>query len=382
MPRLVKTPIRICSLMFFTQTNIDGGFGSTITPFGDVDGYTIDGNLGNVGITPEFTTSTEFGIDLTFLEERIGLDFVWYKSNSTDQIIKISIPTSSGYDSKTINIGEVQNDGVEFLFKAIVVKSQDFRWDVNFSYTKNNNEVISLAEGVDQVVIGGTTRMAVVAAVGHPYGTFFGQDLAKDPEGRVIVDSASGLPQVNTNAELFGSYLPDYQMSFGTRFSFKNWSLGMLFDSKQGGQFWSRTKDIMAFVGTSHETENRTEDQAFPNSVYLASDGAYKENSTPYSPYDYFTAVIPDGRHLVDASYVKFRELSLTYNFPENRLDRSIFGSLSLTFFANNLMIWTAEENEYTDPEMNSSGSSNTQGFDFTPTPSQRNYGFNLRETF
>lgn len=365
----------------FNQTNIDGGFGSTQLPFGDVDGYTVNGNLGNKDITPEFTTSLEFGAELTFLEERLGLDFVWYQANSEDQIIRISVPTASGFDSKTINIGEVQNDGIEVVFKAIPVKTKDFKWDLNVSYAKNNNEVISLAEGVDQVVIGGTTRMAIVAAVGKPYGTFFGQDLAKDPNGNVIVDSSSGLPQVNTNAELFGSYLPDYQMSFGTNFTYKNWRLGMLFDMKQGGQFWSRTKDIMSFVGTSKETENRDE-QVWEGSVYLASDGTYKTNNTPYAPYDYFTNVIPDGQHLVDASYVKFRELSLSYTFPEKMLAKSPLGSLSLSFYANNLMIWTADENEYGDPEMNSSGSSNVQGFDFSSVPSQRNYGVNLRVTF
>jgi TonB-linked SusC/RagA family outer membrane protein len=380
-PYLLKTQ--------YVQTVIDGGFGTTTLPFGDIDGYTVAGNIGNDAVTPEFTTNAEIGTRLTFLDERIGLDFTYYSNNSKDQIVPISVSTASGFDTKTINIGKVTNKGVELLLDLVPVQNKNFRWDLTVSYTKNENEVVELYGGVDQVVLGGSAGangMAVVAAVGRPYGTFYGVDLQRvdqsDPNSPVVVDPQTGLPKVTVNAQYFGSYLPDYQMSFGTKLSYKNWRLGMLFDMKQGGEFFSRTKDVMDFVGTAKETEIRNE-HVWENSVYFdETDGTYKPNTTIYAPYDYFTNVIPSGQHLVDASFVKFRELSISYTFPEKMLKRSIFGSMSLGFYANNLMIWTADENKYVDPEMNSSGSSNVQGFDFSPTPSQRNYGFNFRVTF
>jgi hypothetical protein len=117
--------------------------------------------------------------------------------------------------------------------------------------------------------------------------------------------------------------------------------------------------------------------------VYVGSDGQYVTNTTQqYHPYDYFTNIIPDGQHVIDASFVKMREISISYQFPSKWLGKTPFGSASLTLFGNNMFIWTPEENQFADPEQNSSGSSNVQGFEFTSNPSQRNYGVDLKVTF
>jgi len=370
----------------YSHTTIENDFGSTVMPFGTVDGYTVGDLIGNPNITPEFTKTFEAGAELSFLNERLGLDFTYYKANSTDQIVPINIPNSSGGGTFTTNIGEVENKGFEIGIKAVVVSTKDFTWSVNAGYATNDNKVLSLAEGVSFFNIGGTSRTGIVAAVGLPMGQFYAQDLVRDPQGRVVIDSATGSPVITTDAQLLGTYLPDYTANFGTTLTYKNWSFGILFDTKQGGYFSSRTKDLMDFVGTAQETaENGRDPRVWPNSVYqsTADAGGYVANSDiTYDPYDYFTGVIPDGQHIVDASYVKLREMHLTYTFPSKWLKRSPFGSASLSFYGNNLAIWTPDENQYSDPEMNSSGSGNAQGFDFTALPSQRNYGFNLKVTF
>ena len=200
----------------------------------------------------------------------------------------------------------------------------------------------------------------------------------------MIVDSATGMPQTTADLVYVGNYQPKFQASFGSNFSFKGWSLGFLFDMKEGGQFSSRTKDVMDFVGTAKETEDRL-DHVWPNSVYVSeADGnpIVANSDRTYHPYNYFTNVIPDGQHIVDASYVKLREVHLSYMFPARWLNKTPFGSASLTFFGNNMAIWTAKENEFADPEQNSAGSSNAQGFEFTSNPSQRNFGVDLKITF
>ena len=154
---------------------------------------------------------------------------------------------------------------------------------------------------------------------------------------------------------------------------------------KQGGKFFSQTKSIMDFNGTSElSTTNNREDYVWPNSVYLNSSGQYVTNDITFHPYDYYTNVEQNafGQQILDASYVKMREASLTYVFPAKWISKTPFGSASLSVFGNNLFVWTAEENVYVDPEINSSGSSNAQGFEFQPTPSQRNYGIDLKVTF
>jgi hypothetical protein len=139
----------------------------------------------------------------------------------------------------------------------------------------------------------------------------------------------------------------------------------------------------MDFVGTASETTvNNRQDYVWANSVVENPDGSFSPNTTPFHPYDYYTAIIPNGQHLIDASYVKLRELSLGYTFPSKWLSKTPFGSASLGVFGNNLAIWTAKENVYGDPEQNSSGSSNAQGFDYSSNFSQSNYGVNLKVTF
>ena len=257
------------------------------------------------------------------------------------------------------------------------------------TYTKNTNEVKSLYQGVEQLALGGTSRTAIVAEVGKPYGAFFAVDLMhvnqSDPNSPVVVDSTTGMPLTTADLVYVGNYQPDFIASFGGNFKFKGFTLGVLFDVKSGGKFSSRTKDVMDFVGTTKETtENGRQDYVWPNSVYQrASDGAYVTNtSQKVHPYDYYTNVIPEGRHIIDASYTKLREVSLSWDLPAKWLDKTPFGSASLAVFGNNLIIWTPDENQYADPEQNSAGSSNTQGFEFSSNPSQRNYGIDLRITF
>ena len=368
----------------FDKALIDGGFGSTQFPLGGVIGYSTFSQLGNPKIRPEFTTAFEIGTELSFFKDRITVDFSYYQNSSKDQIIPLALPASTGYTSQIINTGEIQNKGIELALRGTpILTKSGLKVELFGTYTKNENEVISLYQGVDQLIIGGFSSMAIVAQVGKPYGAFYGIDLLTDPQGHVVVDANSGLPKTTTNLVYKGSYQPDFLASFGTNISYKGWKLNVLFDMKSGGVYYSRNKDIMDFVGTSKETTtNNREDYVWTNSVIQNSDGTYSANTVPFHQYDYYTSVIPAGQHIIDASYVKLREVALGYTFPSKWIEKTPFGSASLGIFGNNLLLWTPSSNQYGDPEQNSSGSSNAQGFDFTSNFSQRNYGVNLRVTF
>ncbi|RZK75483.1 MAG: hypothetical protein EOO92_16125 [Pedobacter sp.] len=253
-------------------------------------------------------------------------------------------------------------------------------WEVYGTYTKNVNKVSNLDA---PVVIGGYSGMSIVAANGLPYGNFYSQDIQHDSQGRVIVSSTTGLPLLTPTAVYLGSYNPDYIASLGTNLTYKGISLGVLFDTKQGGKFFSRTKDILAFVGASEETViGDRAGYVFPNSVYTDASGKIVENTTvKFTPQDYYPNRI-DGQNIVDATYIKLRELNLSYNFTKKTLARTPFGSATISLYGTNLWIKTASENKYADPEINSAGAGNTQGFDFTAQPSVRNYGVNIKFTF
>lgn len=369
---------------YYGKASFTSGFGSTTLPFGSVPGYSLGNQIGSPNLKPEITTAFEVGADLGLLRNRLNIDFSYYQNNSKDQILIAPIATSTGYGTRITNGGLVKNNGVELAVRGTPIKTRSgFTWELYGTYTRNRNSVSEL--DVDQISLGGLGSMTVVAANGLPYGTFYTTDNQRDDQGRTIVSSTTGQPLVTPTAVYLGSYNPDYQASLGTNLSFKGFSLGILFDTKQGGKFYSRTKDILDFVGTAAETAefDRAGGDVFPNSVYLDPTGKYVVNtSVKFDPQTYFSNIVPSGQHILDGSYIKLREANLTYTFSKEVMAKTPFGSASLGLFGNNLWIKTAKENRYVDPEVNSAGSGNLQGFDFTAQPSVRNYGVNLKLTF
>jgi TonB-linked SusC/RagA family outer membrane protein len=370
----------------YTKGNLSGGsWGSTTLPFNNINGYSVSNLIGNPNIRPEITTAMEAGLEMNFLKDRVGFDFALYKQSSKDQIITLPLPPSTGYTGKTVNAGEIQNKGIELMLRGTPLLTQNWKFDLIFTFTKNISKVVSLAEGVDQISLGGVATMGIVASPGRPYGTFYGQDYERDPQGHVVVDPATGLPIVAANAAYFGTYNPKYQASIRGNLSYKGFVLGILFDGKKGGQFYSNTRSLMSFVGTSAETaEGGRDPRIFPGSVVKDGNGGYIANTTPYSPYDMNAnqANRAASMELVDASYIKLRELSLSYNLPAKWFDKTPFGGVAVGLFGNNLFLWTPKENKYTDPEINASGNGNVQGFEYTSIPSQRNFGFNIKVNF
>ena len=325
------------------------------------------------------------GTELNFWSNRLYLDFSYYHNESKNQILTIPIAESSGFTNKVINGGIVRNQGIELSLRGVPLRTAGgFSLELFATYTRNRNKVVDLElEGVKQVSLGGLADLSVVAAEGMPYGTFYGVDILKDDQGRVIVDPVTGIPLETPSAVYLGSYNPKYLASWGTTMRYKGFTLNLLFDTKQGGFFVSRTKDITAFNGTSEETaENGRDPYIFPNSVYYDENDKLVENtSVPFLPQDYFPA-LPYGQNVIDASYVKLREASLSYRIPKKNLDRTPFGDITVGIFGNNLFLWTPAENRYADPEINSAGATNLQGFDYTAQPSQRNFGFNVSVSF
>jgi len=372
----------------FASTNIASGFGSTVFPLNGVPGFTVFDKAGNPDLTPEFTKASEIGVELGFLKDRLTVDFSYYANKSTDQIFPLTLPSSSGFTSKLVNEGEIKNSGIELGIRGTVLNTKGgFKLELYGTYTKNTSEVVSLYGGVDRLLLGGFEGMGIYAQVGKPYGAFEAVDLLTDPAtGKVIVDPSTGMPSGTPNEVYLGTYQPDYLASLGANMSYKGFSFHFLFDTKQGGKFFSRTKSLMDFLGTSKETtENNREDYIWPNSVYADQNGDLVANTdVTFHPELYWTRIINNipGQHVLDATYVKLREMSLSYDFPGKWLTHTPFGSASLTVFGNNLFIWTPEENQYADPEQNSSGASNTQGFEYSPNISQRNYGVDLKFTF
>jgi len=371
-------------LSYYGSTSVRGSFGSTKFPFGSVSAFQLGSIIGNNHLLPEKTNAFEIGTELAFLQGRLSVDFSYYVNDSQNQILPAPIPFSTGSSFSVVNAGEIQNKGIELSLNATPLKtSWGLTWDLFGTFTKNNSNVVSLPNGVQQIVLGGTSVAAIVAAKGMPYGEFYAVTDATDAQGRTIVSQTTGLPIHTATAQYLGSYNPQYQASLGTSIKYKGIEAGVLFDVKHGGVFYSNTKQILDFVGTSAETGGARFGQPFPNSVYLDGAGKSVVNTTiPYSKYLYYIAENSPGTEIVDASYVKMRSASISYTLSKKQLRSLPFGALTVGLFGNNLFIWTPKSNAYADPEVNSGGASNEQGFDFTANPSVRNYGINVKVSF
>jgi TonB-linked SusC/RagA family outer membrane protein len=377
----------------YLQTPISSGFGSVVPPFNGVPAYQIQASFGDNNLRPEQTSEFEVGTDLSFFKDRLSMSITYYNSSTHNLITRVPTAPSSGFQFNYVNVGDITNKGIELSLRGAPISTKyGLKWELFGTFTKNTNRVESLNSGLDHTVIGGYSGMSIVAAVGRPFGTFYAADIEywKDPRGdwHAVVDQQTGLPVATKKPVYKGSYLPKWQASWGTDISYKGIKLHCLFVTKQGGQFYSRTKMLMDFVGTSTETTvNNREDYVWQNSVYkVENTNTYLPNTTKFSPYNYFTTteqqVLP-AQGLVNASYVKLQELALSYKIPQKYYKNTVFGGLEAGVYGNNLVLWTAESNKYDDPEMTSAGASgNGQGFNYSARPSLRNYGAFLKVTF
>ncbi len=378
----------------------DGFINSQLNfPVQGVAGYTLGNVVSNPDLEPEFTRAYEFGLDAAFFNERVGITLNYYDNKSDGQIFTAPFAASSGFGGKTINAGVFTNKGIEALLRLTPVDTKSgFRWNLAFTYTKNKSMVEEIYPGLEQISLNvgqapfssnpgnSFTGGSIVLQEGQPYGSLLVTAFERDPNGNVVVDPTTGYPIIASDDIIAGSIQPDYLAGINNNFTYKNLSLGFTFDIRQGGIMYSRTKSTMIFAGTDPVTTyNDREPFVIPNSVIQNADGSYSPNTTPiedaFTYWAVFVSPTPN-ETLIDASYIKLREISLTYKVPGRFLKNSPVGDISVSLSGRNLWIKTHEDNHYVDPEASSFGNGNAQGFEYGSLPSVKSYGANIRVTF
>ena len=386
-------PVYLTESVFFvpqgTNNAILGNFGRTDFPLNGVAGFTEGNVIGNPNLTPEFTKEYEFGVDVRFLRNRLGLDVTYFNKNSEDQIVTVSAPPASGFSFQVLNAGNILNKGWEVLLTATPVQNNGWQWDISANFTRIDNEVTSLPSG--ELVIGaGILNYTLKAIEGEPFGIFEAPTALRDPQGNLVVDG-NGLPQQDPNPRRFGSVQPDWLGGISTNLSYKGFNLSATIDHKQGGNVYSRTVGQTYFNGTAVETAfNDRERFIIPNSVVDNGDGTFSPNTSvlTYSSNNirqYWNVMNGFGETLIfDASYTKLRELTLSYELPARLWGDSPMTSLTVSLFGRNLWIHTPKRNTFIDPEVNSFTAGNTNngnltGFEFGTTPNTSSYGLSVR---
>ncbi|MDD7317840.1 MAG: SusC/RagA family TonB-linked outer membrane protein [Prevotella sp.] len=383
-------------IVFAQSVANSSGWADSSFPFtkGNWNAYTLGNILGSNTLSPEMTTETELGLNMMFLQNRIGFDLAFYNRESDKQIFSLDMDASSGFRAQNMNLGKIRNRGIELMINATPIKIKDFSWDIVWNFTKNWSKVISLPES-----LGGSTAIwaftggtGLYAETGKELGLFKAYVPVRDDKGNIVVDK-NGLPVKDPVQKVVGSMNYKYQMGFNNTFSYKGVSLSVDIDIRKGGVMFSRTKNINYFVGNAIQTTyNNRNPWIIPNSVVQGVDAdgntVYTPNTTPLDAtniYNYWNngGDNLDAAFLVDKSYVKLRSVVLSWDLPSKWLANTFLTGVRMSFFGNNLLLWTPSENTFIDPEMTSFGNDLQGNFgEYSANPSSRKFGFNVTVKF
>jgi TonB-linked SusC/RagA family outer membrane protein len=350
-------------------------------PFGSTPGFIVQRVLNDPELKPERTFANEVGLELKFLDSRLGIDATYYVQNSKDQIIRVPIAVASGYDNYITNAGEIQNKGVELTATGIILKKKDIKWDVNLNWSKNTGKVKSIKDGIQEIVFYGGERIINKMVAGGSTGDLYGRVYKRAADGQLLI-RADGFPEIDQTYVLVGNAFPDWIGNFGTSFSYKSLTLSTLLEYKQGGDVYDVSLRNRIRNGIDKNTENRYQQVVFngvtsggaKNTVAVQLDDAFYRNENFYNGA---TEVL-----LQDASWFRIRNIALSYDMGKKVLSKLKFvKSISVSAMLNNILISTPFSGY--DPEGTSFGSgSNAFGFMGFNIPNTSNFTFGLNVNF
>ncbi|MBA4153747.1 SusC/RagA family TonB-linked outer membrane protein [Flavobacterium sp.] len=358
-----------------TTFNVTGNLFGTIS--------TVPNTQWNPLIKPESTTGIEAGFDLNGFNNRLRFAFTYYDQTSDDLILPLQVETASGFTNSWENAGEMRNKGIEITLGATVLKTNDFSFDIDVNFAKNENEVVSLA-GYDSYVLGGQWGMELQAIPGEAYGAIVGFPYARTDAGEIIYEN--GLPKTNKETlEVLGNVTPDWTGGVNFAFKYKGFDLSTLVDAKMGGDLFSMTYMWGRYAGGLEETLYGRETGVVGDGVMADGNGGYVANNVVRSAKDFnqyaynYSNFTESG--VFDASYVKLRQIVFGYSLPKEWLKGSFIQDLKLSVVGRNLALLYSKT-PHVDPESAFSNANGEQGQEFGQLPSARSYGFNVNIKF
>eukprot|EP01029_Cantina_marsupialis_P017187 TRINITY_DN385973_c0_g1_i1.p1 TRINITY_DN385973_c0_g1~~TRINITY_DN385973_c0_g1_i1.p1 ORF type:complete len:1084 (-),score=243.49 TRINITY_DN385973_c0_g1_i1:6369-9620(-) len=376
------------------------------TPFQGAPRYSAAGVKLNENLVSEETTSYEVGMELSFFQSRLGMDVTYFKNVTKDQIIPLDVSSATGYDGVWINAGEMENKGIELTLKGTPIQTSDFSWDINVNYTKIDNKLIELDEGIDALDIQRAPFSGAYlrASVGDTYGMLWGYDYIYDNQGNKVVGD-NGYYLATENLVPIGSVLPDYNLGIRNSMSYKNFDFSFLVDVQKGGKFFSLSHMWGMYSGMLEATAQNNDKgvsvreavsanggiklDGVKGTVSYDADGNYTVSNTSanetyvsgagWAARHYHGYGTPSAQNIFNADYIKLREITLGYNFPKSMIGP--LRSLRASLFGKNL--WTGGlDKKGFDPETTVGGSGNIQGIEGGFNPNTKSFGFSLQIGF
>jgi len=335
----------------------------------------------NPNLKAEMVTSIEFGIDAKMFNNRLRFSATYYDAQSEDLLLPIQVTAATGFTNVWDNIADMSNKGIELQLGGTLIKKEDFSFDVDLNFAKNNNEVTSLGD-LDTYVLGGQWGLSLEARPGQPYGSLIGRDFERTDSGDVIYEN--GLPKIDSSQKIIGNIAPDWTGGANFSIRYKDFDFSSLIDAKIGGDVHSMTYSWGRYAGTLSETIQGRETGIVGNGVMSNGNGGYVANNVlvsakAFNQASYSNSI--ESSAVFDASYVKLRQVSIGYTLPQKFIEKSILKSLKFSIVGRNLAI-LYKNAPHIDPETGFSSSNGEQGQEFGQSPSARNIGFNINMRF
>jgi len=356
-------------------------------PIGGASAFGATNVLPPTNLKPQQQRSWEAGAEMGFFGGRIGLDFTYYRSTNYDQIISIAVPQTTGYSARRLNVGQISNKGLEALLTLRPVQTKSgFKWDIAANFNRNRNRIDKLADNLQEFIITSGDGFGIFISA-RPGETFNIQGVGwlRDPNGNIVINPSTGL-RVPGPRRLLGNIYPDWTMGINNSFTFKNFNASFLIDIREGGVINSQTVSILRGSGMALETTENGRTPFVDPGVNRNADGTYTPNTKQVASVQQYYGILDNSSspesNTFDASYIKLREIRLSYTLPSRLLTRLPFGSAAIALEGRNIALLKSHV-PHIDPESNVLGPGLIgEGLERGSVPSSRSIGLNLRLSF
>lgn len=345
---------------------------------------TLPSTLYNPNLKPESTESWETGIEALLFKKRLSLDLTVYQQNTKNQIFDLPNDISTGYSYRVVNGGEVENRGIEIGASYSPIKRKGFEWKLSGTFTKNENKVKSLVDGIedDQMIIGTAGTVYQISKVGGSLTALYGEKFQRNEEGKIIYDAKSGVPIKTGKLEYVGDANPKWRAGFTSMIKYNSFRFSFTLDGQYGGMIYSQTYHKMMEQGKLADSlPGREDGYIIGDGVVKNADGSYSPNTTKVDVATYYGEY--NRRANVEAnsfkaSYIKLRDVSFTFDFPKKILNKTGLEALSLTAYGRDLFI--ISDFPMYDPETAAlNGNTYVPGVEMGQMPSTATYGLSLK---
>jgi TonB-linked SusC/RagA family outer membrane protein len=359
-------------------------------PLNGIAGFLPSGTNISPTLRPENTQSVEFGTEMRFLKNRIGIDYTYFRSLSDGQIFGIPLPPSTGFGIQVNNAGKMLSKGHEVMFRVTPLKTNNINWDLNINFSKYNTTIEELPAGLSRIELSNASgAIRLIAEKGQPYPAFLGSDYQVDPaSGKRVISSLNGFPLGTPVAQVLGTPNPDFEFNFINTIRYKSLTLGFQVDWRKGGMFFSMLQNESRIRGLSAETLDRDINQVLPGKKGRFVNGALViegDNDISIKKTNPYWSNLPTIANLDDASFMRLREINLNYDMPNELVKKLKLSGLGIFFTGRNLFLRTKT---FVDPELNmtntltGSSTGNSVGIEWYQQPQTRSIGAGLRLKF